>query len=118
MKYYTNDCNILLGNNLKLIEGVLFSKLLKVIWIQRCKRVFEKDKLHTNLITHYKYAINSFLSRERERLDKETFKAIYIPRMMPYVLLYVISLFSNFKCTLFFALFVCITFRHDNVSVI
>ena len=72
-----NDCSIILCTNLSFVFN---SMMIKVVWKNRCERVFNEGKsntVQTNIIQNYKQTLKQFLLRERSRLKIRDFSNMY-----------------------------------------
>ena len=77
-QFYLNDCARILGEKLNSVHTLLVGKMIKEIWLFRCKIIFDKvSNKDYKVIMKYKNNLKQFLTFERHRLTKETFTNLY-----------------------------------------
>ena len=66
--FYLNDCNRILGLNLKPVQGIIVCKMLREIWNSRCKIIFDNHYKNMDLVAQFKQNMKRFLVLEKNRL--------------------------------------------------
>ena len=78
--YYLNDSNKLLGygKQLKFFSLFIIAKVLRTIWVSRCKHLSEPKPIRSeDLCTNFKQALRRTVSYEKQRLPKHDFLKWY-----------------------------------------